>query len=190
MGLFSSEKVQRVVEQCEQVIAAKDDAWSLDRPSAVWLYELALLRRAKLIVEIGASYGHSGLFLADAALRNRGQFFTAEKESRKVQIVKQFLVQAGLDANSTVLEGAAPDVLSGVPNGIDFLFIDAAKPEQDSYLDALWNKLSDRAVIVTDNVTTHADDMAGFLRRLRDDPRMISTLNPIGHGMECTLRMQ
>lgn len=186
---FSSEKVQRVVEQCEEVIATKEDAWSVDRPSAVYLYELALMRRAKVIVEIGASYGHSGLFLADAALRNRGQFFTVEKESRKVQIVRQFLLQAGLDANSTVLEGIAPDILARVPTGIEFLFIDAAKPQQESYLDALWSKLADRAVIVTDNVATHADEMAAYLERLRTDPMMISTFNPIGHGMECTLRM-
>ncbi len=186
---FSSDRVAKVVEACETFIADKDDAWSLGRPAAVFMYQMALVRQARNILEIGTSYGHSGLFLADAALRNQGRFTTVEKELRKVEIARKFFANAGLDAVATVINGAAPEALSQAPAGIDLLFIDATKTEQDSYFDTLWPKLTAHAVIITDNATSAEQKMAPFLRRLRADPRLISNLIPIGNGMELTLRI-
>lgn len=187
---FSSERVAKVVEACEAFIADKDDAWSLGRPAAVFIYQMALLRQARNILEIGTSYGHSGLFLADAALRNQGHFTTVDKDLRKVGIARQFFADAGLDTLATVIPGTAPDVLLQAPTGIDLLFIDATKTEQEAYFDTLWPRLTANVVIITDNATNAEDKMAPFLRRLRTDARLISNLIPIGNGMELTLRMK
>lgn len=187
--MYTSPKVGRVIEECEALIATKDDAWSIDHVSGVFLHQIAVLRRAKMIVEIGTSYGHSGLFLADAAARNRGRFVTVEQNPKKVMVARQYFTQAGLEGVSTVLQGAAPEILGGVPDGIDMLFIDATKTQQDAYFDTLWPKLAERAVIVTDNAATHAEEMAGFLKRLRTDGRFSSVLIPLGHGMELTVRL-
>ncbi len=187
---FSSERVATVIAACETFIADKDDAWSLSRPAAMFIYQIALLRQARNILEIGTSYGHSGLFLADAARRNQGRFTTVDKDLRKVEIARQFFADAGLDTVSTLIPGTAPEVLGQAPDGIDLLFIDATKTEQDAYFDVLWPRLAVPAVIITDNATSAGDKMAPFLRRLRTDTRLISNLVPIGNGMELTLRMK
>ena len=187
---FSSERVAKVIAACETFIADKDDAWSLSRPAAMFIYQISLLKGARNILEIGTSYGHSGLFLADAALRNRGHFTTVDKDLRKVEIARKFFADAGLDTVATVIPGTAPEVLQQAPDGIDFLFIDATKTQQDAYLDTLWPRLTAHAVIITDNATNSQEKMAPFLRRLRADARLISNLVPIGNGMELTLRMK
>lgn len=187
--MFTTPKVAKIVAECEALIATKDDAWSISHEAGMFLHQLALLRRAKVILEIGTSYGHSGLFLADAAARNHGKFVTVEQNPKKVLIAKQYFTQAGLDHVATVLPGTAPDILTLAPNQIDFLFIDATKAQQDAYFDTLMPKLADRAVIVTDNATTHASEMGAFLERLRTDRRFSSMLIPIDHGMELTVRL-
>ncbi len=187
---FSSDRVAMVIAACETFIADKDDAWSLSRPAAMFIYQIALLRHARNILEIGTSYGHSGLFLADAAHRNQGRFTTVDKDLRKVEIARKFFADAGLDTVTTIIPGTAPEVLGQAPGGIDLLFIDATKTEQDAYFDALWPRLAVPAVIVTDNATNSQAKMAPFLRRLRTDARLISNLIPIGNGMELTLRMK
>ncbi len=187
---FSSERVAKVIAACETFIADKDDAWSLGPPAAMFIYQMALLRQARNILEIGTSYGHSGLFLADAAHRNQGRFTTVDKDLRKVEIARKFFADAGLDSVATVIPGTAPGVLQQAPDSIDLLFIDATKTEQDAYFDTLWPRLAAHAVIITDNATSAQDKMAPFLQRLRTDARLISNLVPIGNGMELTLRMK
>ena len=187
--MFSSPQVARVVAECEALIAQKDDAWSIDRASAVFLHQLVMIKRAKTILEIGMSYGHSGLFLADAVSRHGGKLFTVEANEKKVAAAQKYFTEAGLDRVVTILQGRAPEILSKAPEGIDLLFVDATKQEQQAYLDVIWPKLDAHAVIITDNVTTHAGEMAEYLKRLRTDPRLTSTLIPIGHGMELTVRL-
>lgn len=187
--MFTSPKVAQIIAECEALIATKDDAWSIAHEAGVFLHQIALLRRAKTILEIGTSYGHSGLFLADAAARNHGKFVTVEQNPKKVLIARQYFTQAGLDQVATVLPGSAPEILALAPSQIDFLFIDATKSQQDAYFDTLLPKLADRAVIVTDNASTHASEMGPFLQRLRTDRRFASLLIPIDHGMELTVRL-
>lgn len=187
--MFTSPKVQSVLDEVEKLIGTRNDAWSIDTPSARFLHALALARRPKLTLEVGTSYGHSGLYLADAAARNRARFYTVEQNPKKVNIAKHYFLQAGVDHVTTVLQGSAPEILSEVPEGIEFLFLDAEKVQHNAYLDALLPKLGDRAVIVTDNATTHPDEMAPFLHRLRTMHHYTSVLVPIGHGMELTVRV-
>jgi predicted O-methyltransferase YrrM len=187
--MFANQTIAEAVAACEAFIADKDDAWSIDRPSAEFLHQMVLARSARVILEIGASYGHSGLFLAAAATRTDGRLFTVERDPRKVAIARGFFQRAGLSDRVTILHGEAPAILSQAPASIDLLFIDATKSQQDMYLDALWPRLARRAAIITDNVSTHPAEMAGFLNHLRTDPRLASALVPFGHGMEFSVRV-
>ena len=187
--MFSSPQAEQAIAECEAFIKTRDDAWSIDRTSAMLLRHLALARGAKLIVEVGMSYGHSGLFLADAAKLNGGRFITMEMNEKKVPIAQGFFARAGLGGVATIIHGAAPATFSQVPAGIEMLFIDATKSEQDAYIDAIFPKLAPRAVIVTDNASSHPEEMKPFLARLRQDARLSSALVPIGNGMEVTVRV-
>jgi predicted O-methyltransferase YrrM len=70
----------------------------------------------------------------------------------------------------------------------DFVFLDAAKAESGAYLDAIWPRLGPRCVVVTDNTTTHAAELASFVARLRSLPGFASCGVAVGNGFELTVR--
>ena len=67
------------------------------------------------------------------------------------------------------------------------MFIDAAKSQCDEYLDAVRGKLASSCMLVTDNTTTHAEDLASFIRRLRELPGFTSCAVAVGNGFELTV---
>ena len=82
----------------------------------------------------------------------------------------------------TVLTSLKPQAL------FDFVFIDATKAQSGEYLDAVWSKLALGCVLVTDNTTTHAEELAPFVARLRSLPDFASCGVPVGNGFELTVR--
>jgi len=90
-------------------------------------------------------------------------------------------------------EGAALEVLPTLDGPFDFVFIDCVKTEYGDYLDALWPKLERGAVIVCDNLLwggkvadgvrdPSTDALRAFNARIAKDPRLITTILPVGDG--------
>ena len=61
------ERIISTIGELEAFIAGKDDALAIPREAAEFIHALLLSRRARRGVEIGTSYGYSGLW-AGAAL--------------------------------------------------------------------------------------------------------------------------
>ena len=75
-----NQRVREVIEQCQAFIADKDDALSLPPESAQFVYASVLAARARRCLEIGTSYGHSGLWIAAAAAQNGGTLVSIDRE--------------------------------------------------------------------------------------------------------------
>ena len=116
------------------------------------LYLLARGCRARAIVEFGASFGVSTLYLAAAARDNGGKLVTTEVHPQKCAATRQALRDAGLDAVATVLEGDARETLKDVEAGLDFVFLDGWKTLYLPVLDLLRPKLRAGALIAADNI--------------------------------------
>jgi predicted O-methyltransferase YrrM len=70
----------------------------------------------------------------------------------------------------------------------DVVLNDADKVHCRRYVEMLTDKLSERAVILTDNTLTHAAELAEFLAWIRAHPGFFSAHVPIGNGMEMSVR--
>jgi predicted O-methyltransferase YrrM len=71
---------------------------------------------------------------------------------------------------------------------IDFVLNDADKENCRRYVELLLPKMSSGGMILTDNTTTHAEQLAGFLDWVRRHPEVHSSEIPLGNGMELTTR--
>ena len=60
-------RIRTAIERCQTFMADKDDALSLPNESAQFIYALVRATRARRCLEIGTSYGHSGLWIAAAS---------------------------------------------------------------------------------------------------------------------------
>ncbi len=143
----------------------KDFALPVSPETGRLLYVLARSSQAKTVVEFGTSFGLSTLHLA-AALRDNGggRLITCEFEPSKVAIAQQNLQAGGLSDLVEIRVGDALQTLSrDLPEQIDLVLLDGAKPLYPAILALLHGRLKPGALIVADN----ADHSPEYLARVR-----------------------
>lgn len=137
----------------------------VSRDTGKLLYMLARSTRSRSVVEFGTSFGISTLHLA-AALRDNGggRIITSEFEPSKVIRARQHLMEGGLSDLVEVREGDALNTLAtGMPEAIDLLLLDGAKPLYRDILELVEDRLQPGAIVVADN----ADQCPDYLARVR-----------------------
>jgi predicted O-methyltransferase YrrM len=138
---------------------------------------------ARRILEIGTSNGYSTLWLADAAADADGAVTTIELAHAKIDMARANFARAGLDTRITLLEGDAGAMLANLFDAsFDLLFLDS---QRSSYLDwwpDIRRVLRPGGLLVVDNATSHADEMAEFTAAVRLDPAFTTSLVPVGKG--------
>ncbi len=146
---------------------------------------LARSLKAPMILEIGASYGYSGIWLAEAACASGGRVTSLELQDYKIAHASEMAAKAGLSEYIRFLQGDALDLIAGLPSGIDFVLLDLWKELYVPCLDAFLPKLNRGAIIVADNIIyPGGDDVRGYSKAVRAKPGMTSILVPVGAGLE------
>ena len=144
---------------------AKDIYLAVSRETAVLLYMLARNARARSIVEFGTSFGISTLHLA-AALKDNGggRVIGSEFEPSKVVRARENIAAAGLSDFVEIREGDALETLArDLPESIDLVLLDGAKPLYPRVLALLEPRLRAGALILADN----ADMCPEYLAEVR-----------------------
>jgi len=184
-----SSQARRQIERVEQFMAGRDDALAIPRVSAEFLHTLVLSGGFRRGLELGTSFGYSGLWIGSALRHNGGTLVTMDRNADKLTRTRQTFADAGLATTITIQEGTIADLLPGVAGPFDFVFIDADKENCPLYLDLVWPKLAHHATLVTDNITSHREKLADFAALLRAHPGLTSTLVPIGSGLEVSVKV-
>jgi len=187
--MFSS-KIERVIDAVDRLREQVDDHYQIPRDEAAILAQIVRMGRCVSICEIGTSYGFSTLHLATATREHGGHVHSLDMNPKKFAAATRHLTEAGLTDVVSLYQGDARELLRSLspPTPFDFAFIDADKSQSFEYLDLLLPKLAPSYIIVTDNTTTHAQELASFVTRLRELPGVTSCQVPIGNGFELTVR--
>jgi len=164
----------------------KDVPLPVSRETGTLLYMLARGAKARNIVEFGTSFGISTLHLA-AALRDNGggRLITTEFESSKVTRARENLTAGGLIDLVEIREGDALATLkTGLPDAIDLVLMDGAKPLYPEILALIEGRLRPGAFVVADD----ADASPDYLKRVRSTAHgYLST--PFGDDVEVSMRL-
>ncbi len=177
------------IQRVERHVAEHDDGLAIPRVTAEFLHALVLAGGFRRGIEIGTSYGYSALWIATAIEHNSGLLTTIDRDENKVRFAKDACLRAGLGQTVVCMEEDAREAIRAVDGPFDFVFLDAEKSQTRAYFDELWPKLAQRATIVTDNITSHADELADFVQYVRSHSNLCSTLVPIGSGLELTNKL-
>ena len=146
---------------------------------------LAASLKAPNILEIGTSYGYSGIWLAEAARASGGHVTTLELQDYKIAYAREMAAKAGLSDLIDFLQGDALALIAGLQRGIDFVLLDLWKDLYIPCLEAFLPKLNPGAIIVADNIIyPGGDDVRAYSRAVRAKPGMTSILVPVGAGLE------
>lgn len=146
---------------------------------------LAKSLKAPVILELGTSFGYSGIWLAEAARHAGGRLITMELHGYKSQYARDMATRAGLSDWIDFRTGDAVQLIAGLPDKVDFVFVDLWKDLYVPCLEAFYSKLNSGAIIVADNmVRPGTEDVKAYGRAIRAKPGMRSVLLPVGTGIE------
>jgi caffeoyl-CoA O-methyltransferase len=143
---------------------------------AMMLRILIESRGAKHGVEVGGNIGYGGIGMGIGFERTGGHLYSVEIDPANVRTARKNLESVGLSKTVTVIEGDALKVLPTLEGGIDFVFIDALKPDYLKYHKALEPKLTRNATVVADNVIVSARQMRDFLEYIQSSPNYDSVV--------------
>ena len=161
-----------------------------------FLSMLVAISGARFVVEVGTFTGMSALWLA-RGLPEGGRLVCFDITDRYLATAQQAWEEAGVADRIEVRIGPASEGIAALPDHptIDLAFVDADKGGYRGYLDLLVPRLSDRGVIVVDNVLwsgaivdpTDTSELTVALRdfndHVADRPDVHAVMLPIGDGV-------
>lgn len=182
-----SQLEQRDQQERAQNLPQAQRLRALRPESAKLLSMLAISKKAQRIVEIGGGMGYSTLWLAYAASLTGGQVVTYEIDPARAEQNRAHLQQAGLADYVQIITGDARELLRQRQEPIDMVFIDGEKEQYETYFDVVYKRLAAGALVVADNVVSHADDLLDYVTYVQNHPNLESVSVPIGRGLEITV---
>lgn len=149
------------------------------------MHILATSLKEPNILEIGTSYGYSGIWLGDAARRSGGRVTTLELADYKSAYARKMAERAGVADYIDFKIGDAVELIRESPLRFDFILLDLWKDLYVPCLEAFYPKLNPGAIIVADNMTfPGGEEVARYGRAVRAKPGMASVMLPVGAGIE------
>mgnify|MGYP001545445242 CR=1 FL=1 len=115
---------------------------------------LSSLIAPERILEVGTYTAYSTICLAHG-LADDGELITLEKDRHLQERIEKSILEAGLQNQVKVLWGDALSQMNQLEPYFDLVFIDAAKRAYRDYTERALDLLSDRGLIVIDNVLFH-----------------------------------
>ena len=170
--LTYNSKVVQVLRGLEQ-IAKKQGLPSIGPIKGKILISIISKYKPKTILEIGTLHGYSAILMG-GMLPKDGKLITIEKDTNLFGIAKKNVEDAGL---SHIIEVINADGLKGIPllqkQKFGLMFLDAVKSDYLKYLNLAEknNLLSDRVVVVADNVLLYENEMQDYLQYVRGSGR-------------------
>ena len=137
------------------------------------------------ILELGTSYGYSGIWLAEAARATGGRVITMEMHDYKSAYARDMATRAGLAQWIDFRVGDAVQMIGELEDTIDFVLVDLWKDLYVPCLEAFFPKLRQGAIIVADNMIRPGDEgIQRYKEAVRAKPGIRSVLVPVGQGLE------
>src|SRR5260370_15520471 len=105
---------------------------------------LARSLKAPTILELGTSYGYSGIWLAEAVRATGGRLITMELSDVKSAHAREMATKAGLADHVDFKVGDAVQMISELPAGIRILLVRLLEGPLSPLLDAIHSQLHSR----------------------------------------------
>jgi predicted O-methyltransferase YrrM len=172
-----------------QGLPASERIRAMDPEAAKLLLILATSAKAQRLVEVGSGVGYSTLWLAYAASITGGKVVTCEIEPAKAARAQANLDRAGLAGYVDILVGDARELLRQRTETVDFVFIDGAKGQYETYFDVVYKNMGVGALIVADNVVSHENELADYVTYVQNHPNLESVTVAVGRGLEISVKI-
>lgn len=168
------------------------------------LIVLGRLTKPNRILEIGTAIGYSAILLA-GILSPGGKIDTIERREEMLLKARENIKKAGFENTISVIAGDAKEVLECLDKQYDMIFMDAAKGQYPDFLPECLRMLRKGGLLVSDNVLfkgmvacdelvlrrkkTIVNRLHTYLERLCQDPKLDTSILPVGDGVAITYKL-
>jgi predicted O-methyltransferase YrrM len=139
------------------------------------------------VLEIGGSRGYSTIWLAAGVRNLGGRVLSLENDPAKIEAWRANIEEAGLSDWAELVEGDAFETLERIDDVFDVVFLDAEKEQYEALFAEARTKLEPGAVVIADNVLSHADPLAAYSQARQADPLLESVTVPLDRGLEISV---
>ncbi|CAG7840642.1 methyltransferase [Clostridium novyi B str. ATCC 27606] len=170
---------------------------------ANFLKFMVLSNKPKKILELGTAIGYSSI-LMNIACNGQCEITTIERDDNMVNIAKDNIVKYGFDDKIKILQGDCLEILPGIDEQFDLIFMDAGKGHYNHFLPHCMRMLKKDGMIIADNVLfrgmvasdelvkrrkiTIVKRMRSYLEMVSSDENLITSVIPMGDGIAITTR--
>lgn len=173
---FGNDNDERATDRRERMLNITPD-------TGEFLTVLIRATGARRVLEIGTSNGYSTLWLVHAVQPLDGHVTTLEHSARKAEMARANFGRAGFERWITAHETGAGEFLrQSPPAAWDLIFLDAERREYAGYWADLQRTLTPGGLLVVDNATSHAHEVADFVALVKQTEGYKTSLVPVGKG--------
>ena len=171
----------------EQGLPAAERSRQIARTTGQFLFALVAPQTACDVLEIGGSRGYSTIWLTAGVRHLGGRVLSLESDPRKIEAWRRNIADAGLEEWADLVEGDANETLPAIDDVFDVVFLDAEKEDYERLFGAARAKVEPGALVVADNVLSHADPLARYSAARQADPALQSVTVPLDRGLELSV---
>ena len=192
-----------ILEQIEQE-ALNDGVPIIRKEMQSFLKVLLRIKKPLRILEVGAAVGFSAILMSEYAPEDC-RITTIENYEKRIPIARNNFKRAGKEAQITLIEGDAMEVLKTLEGPYDFVFMDAAKGQYIAYLPEVLRILSPEGILVSDNVLQNGEiiesrfvverrdrtihsRMREYLYTLKHHEALETSIIPLGDGVALSIK--
>ncbi|MFH2026702.1 MAG: O-methyltransferase [bacterium] len=164
-----------------------------------YLYQMAILIKAKNIFELGSGFGYSAIWFSLAA-RGKGKIIMTDNNKEYKRLALDFFKNAGLESQFDYKVGDALNTLKKFDGPFDIIFNDIDKHDYPQTIDLVAPRLKKGGLFITDNLLWSGkvmDKLPGkntkaileFTSELYRDGRFYTTIIPIRDGLAISVKL-
>jgi len=161
--------------------------WAIPPETGRFLWIIIRSMAAKRVLEIGASGGYSGTWIAKALETSGGTLTTMDLDPDKVALARETYSRAGVADRVEIIPGDARDIVPTLEGQYDLVFLDCDKEFYLDLLEPILWRLRRGGLLIADNVLSHGELLKSYVDEVQHHPSLASLTLPIGSGEEMTM---
>ena len=161
---------------------------NLDPASAQLLSILVRASGVTRAIEIGTSNAYSTIWLAWSLAPAGGRIISIDRNPDKHALARENLQRAELLDRVELRTGDATEIVRQLTGPFDLVFLDADRRNFPEQIEILLPKLAPKVMVIADNVLSHPEEIAEYLKLISSLADFQQTTVPVGKGLSIAYR--
>ena len=139
-------------------------------------------------IEVGTSNAYSTIWLAWSLAPAGGRIISIDRNPDKHTLARENLRRADLLDRVELRTGDAAEIVRQLPGPFDLVFLDADRRKFPEIMQILMPKLASKALVIADNVLSHPEEIADYLKLISSLADFQHATVPVGKGLSIAYR--